>query len=558
MEEELNESLIGDIVMRTEKATPVVRDEFLEKVDMPKVGTNLHKALVGPNGKTGTKQWQEKQGVSGYNAFDCVEPPYNMDYLAKLYDASSFHAASVDAKIDNVVGLGFYFDYTPKAEKIRQRAAESGDEKKQRVEDKMNEAKDFLAKKLDNLNAEDEFDEILEKFFKDRLTLGNGYIEIGRNLDGSIGYIGHMPAKDVRIRRKRDGFVQYVNNEPIFFRNFGATDPDPFGGKGRPNELIHYKKYSPIDNYYGVPEIVSATEAIAGIKFAQRYNIDYFENKAVPRYIIKTKGVNLTLSQREQLLKFFETTIKGVSHRTILVPLPGGEGKDIEFTPVETGKQEASFQDYINLNTKIILSRHRVPQNRLGLDAGTSLAASRDADKIFKESVCRPEQRIVEKKIDKLVKELTDIFTFRLEQYSLTDEDQQSQIDERYLRHGVYTPDEVRVKRGMGPRPDGKGDEAVDTRSLTELQQAHAEKIETKRLAAQTRQANAAAKTAAATPAAKAPAKKASPAAAAKAESKAQAGQTRTRDQVRASGKTDSTGAASGRRAKGEGRAPGK
>jgi len=36
---------------------------------------------------------------------------------------------------------------------------------------------------------------------------------------------------------------------------------------------------------------------------------------------------------------------------------------------------------------------------------GISLAAARDADRTFKEGVCRPEQKIVDKKFGKVVKE---------------------------------------------------------------------------------------------------------------------------------------------------------
>ena len=43
---------------------------------------------------------------------------------------------------------------------------------------------------------------------------------------------------------------------------------------------------------------------------------------------------------------------------------------------------------------------------------------------------------------------------------TLTDEDTQSQIDERYLRMQVITPNEVRIRKGMIP-VDG-GDEMVE------------------------------------------------------------------------------------------------
>lgn len=498
---------------------------------------HIQKILANQSNTARSKQHTPRSAVSIYNIVDCIEPPYNLDHLAKLYDKSNVHAAAVDAKIDNIVGLGYYFDFNRKSDKLRQKANAKGEESRNKMENKLIDAKETLKQIIGGFNQTDEFDETLEKFLKDRFTTGNGYLEIGRTVNGDIGYVGHIPSSTMRVRRLRDGFVQYVNNEPIFFRNFGdRTTPDPFGMQKEPNEIIHYKAYSPTSTYYGVPEVISTINQIAGIEFATKYNIDYFENKAVPRYIIITKNVTVGAEVQKELLKFFETATKGTHHRSIVVPLPS-QNAEIEFKPVETGKQESSFDEYIKLNQSIILMRHRVPANRLGKSDGTSLAASRDSDKIFKEAVCRPEQRKIEQKINKIFKEFTDLFDFKLNEYSLTDEDQQSQIDERYLRWGVMTPDEVRARRGMGPRADGKGDEPVDNKSMQEAQ-----------IAAQEKMAKENAKVAANNVAG------GGPAAQSRADQKAQANQSRTRDQQRNASNPDSAGSPTGRNTKGSGR----
>jgi hypothetical protein len=103
---------------------------------------------------------------------------------------------------------------------------------------------------------------------------------------------------------------------------------------------------------------------------------------------------------------------------------------------------------------------HRVPINKIGVPEGVSLANARDADKTFKEQVCRPAQMILEKKINRIFAEKTDALILKFNELTLTDEDTQSQIDERYLRMQVITPNEVRIRKGMIPI-DG-GDEVVD------------------------------------------------------------------------------------------------
>jgi capsid portal protein len=69
----------------------------------------------------------------------------------------------------------------------------------------------------------------------------------------------------MRIRRHRDGFVQVVYNRYTYFRNFGdTTTQDQIGTDPRPNEVIHFKKYTPTNTYYGVPDTLSAKNAVAG------------------------------------------------------------------------------------------------------------------------------------------------------------------------------------------------------------------------------------------------------------------------------------------------------
>lgn len=460
---------VGNVALHTEEKESLseMKDSFKKKLTSSD-GEALAKAYRSRDGKVGSKQSVESETI--YDALGCVEPPYNLHYLAELYVTSAIHAAAIDAKVENTVGLGWQLKFSNKAERLRDKKAEASEESRDKLEAKLALDRRKLMNFINNeLNQTEEFQETLNRMGKDLQTLGNGYLEIGRTVDGKIGYVGHIPATEIRVRKKRDGFVQLAGSDVIFFRNFRGLEPNPFKNDNSPNELIHFKNYSPTNQYYGVPEIVAALDELAGIKFASRYNLEYFENKAVPRFIIKVKNMNISVEQQANLLKFFETTTKGQSHRSVIVPITGGENSDITFEPVEVGKQEGSFGDYIDSNTRTILSRHRTPQNRLGASDGTSLAASRDSDKIFKESVCRPQQLVIEKKINRIVAELTDLFDFKLEEYSLTDEKTKIEMYESMIRVGMLVPDEARTEIGYSRRPDGEGDQPMDPRALAEL-----------------------------------------------------------------------------------------
>lgn len=496
----------------------------------------LNKAYTGHE-DTGTKRTEMEGQVDAYNLFGVALPKYNLDYLAKIYEMSAPHYAAVKAKVANIAGLGFDF---VESHAVRRKLAAADEAKKERMRKQLNNIKEEMYSWLDDCNVEDTFSETLIKVWTDYETMGNGYLEIGRTLSGEVGYIGHIPASTIRIRKERDGYVQMVANRAKFFRNFGDLDKvDPIGNEARPNEIIHIKKYSPTNQYYGVPDIVAAQQAVVGNEFAARFNLDYFENKAVPRYVIVVKGATFSQTGERNLVEFFETGLKGKNHRSIYVPLPpDDEGKkaSFEMKPVEAGQQDSSFVNYRRGNLADILMAHRVPIGKVTQAEGASLAASRDADKTFKEQVCRPEQKMFEKKLNRIIGEKTDIFNLKLNELSLTDEDTQSKIDERYLRLGATTPNEVRAAKGQSPLPWGDERAQVAATAIAPEQL----KLQEKQLKVQEKAGEQAAQA------------KAQAANGAANEARAQATGNRSRDQERSANATDSAG--EGRATQGAGR----
>jgi PBSX family phage portal protein len=427
-----------------------------------KVSRELQKRFVGIDGAQ-TQQNLLQQAITGYAMFDLVQPTYNLEYLSRIYEISPYNYAAINAKVSNIVGLGFDFVETRKTNEAID--AINSDAQLERARKKLNRLRQDLHDWLEDCNEEETFKETLIKFYTDVEATGNGYLEIGRTSAGKIGYVGHIPAKTMRVRRLRDGFIQLLYGKAVFFRNFGDQEtPNPIsGGEDRPNEIIHFKKYTPMNNYYGIPDIVAAQNAMAGNEFAGKYNLDYFENKAVPRYIITVKGAKLSPESERKLLEFFQVGLKGKNHRSLYVPLPADSPDNkVEFKmePVEAGVQDSSFNTYRRSNRDEILLSHRVPINKIGTPEGINLAAARDADKTFREQVCRPAQDILEKKLNKMIAEMTDALTLKFNELTLTDEDTQSKIDERYLRMQVITPNEVRIRKGMVPI-DG-GDNVVE------------------------------------------------------------------------------------------------
>ena len=419
----------------------------------------MDSALAVQSGTGDAKSKKINPGVvyrNAYGLFDVITPPYDLYQLASYYDTSFANHAAIDAKVENTVGLGY--DFVVSQNTMMKLEDVEDVERVKKARRKIERLKIQLRDWLENLNMDESFTSIMEKVFTDVHATGNGYIEVGRTVTGDIGYIGHIPATTVRVRRMHDGFVQIIANKVVYFRNFAGINPNPITDDKRPNEIIHIKEYSPLNTFYGVPDTIAAMPSLLGDSLASQYNIDYFNNKAVPRYVVTLKGAQLSTEAEDKLFRFLQTGLKGQNHRTLYIPLPGdSDNSKVEFKmePIESGVQEGSFNLYRQQVRDDILIAHQVPLSKLGGSDSSQIAASLAQDRTFKEQVARPAQRNLEKILNKIIKEQTDILELKFNELTLTDEIAQSQILERYVKNQIMLPNEARDAINLPQRPDG-------------------------------------------------------------------------------------------------------
>jgi capsid portal protein len=227
-----------------------------------------------------------------------------------------------------------------------------------------------------------------------------------------------------------------------------------------------------------VPDVMSAISSLHGDQLATQYNIDYFGNKAVPRYVVTLKGAKLSSDAEDKMFRFLQTSLKGQSHRTLYIPLPGdSDTNKVEFDmrPIENGIQEASFKEYRKQNREDILIAHQVPLSKIGGGDSSAIAAALAQDRTFKEQVSRPAQRNLEKIINKVIREKTDVLDFKFNELTLTDEIAQSQILERYVKTQIMVPNEAREYLGLPQRPDGDDPFEMTTRQSADMRSNLAE-----------------------------------------------------------------------------------
>lgn len=460
---EKNEEIEIDIIYDEDGSLHKFLDDIEEAANDPFAKNAPDERIEKLHSQDGAgRQTKEKGAVSNYGLYKVAEPNWNQKALSKLYELCGPNGAAIDAKVSNIVGLGHRWVESRKTKE----ALEDIEDEERLAEARrtISETKGELDELLEHANEHEHFLDILEEVVTDYEATGNAYMEVGRTVNGDIGYVGRVAPETMRVRKSRDGFVQIIGDSVTFFRNFGdQSTPDPIRDRsGIINEIIHFKNYTTADDFYGVPDIIKAQEEMAGNKFAAQYNLEYFERKAVPRYALIVKGAKLSEDAEKKLIEYFRNNVKGKHHGTLYIPVPQGENGEVEvqLKAIETGTQEASFVAYFEMNRDAMFAVHRTPLTEVGIAGDVNNAMGQALAKNFKEKVVGPKQRYFERKLKPVFRELTDLVDFKLVELTLADQKTQAQIFQTFLRWDLMTINEIRTQKlGLSRVP--WGDEPV-------------------------------------------------------------------------------------------------
>ncbi len=392
--------------------------------------------VVGSEVEPGeSQQLQEDAWRTSYASGEVVEPPYNLTTLASLYETDAAHKACVDAKVTNIVGLGY-------------RLVPVGDEA-----EASEDSRQLLQHLFANCNRQMTFVEVMRGVWMDVECVGNGYVEVTRNNVGEIDGFYHVPAVTVRVRADRNGYVQIREGRRRHFRQLGAEEQVDAETGLVQNEILHFYKYTPQSNYYGVPDVIPALPALLGSKAACEYNLDFFEHNAVPRLAIVVEGAQLSDGLLGQIQHYMESELKGQSHKTLVLEAPGGDAK-VRIEPLTVGRgEEAGFINYLQHNRDQVLMVHRVPPAKVTVIEDSNRANAADQDKTFREQVVRPEQRRVEFKINSMIRNELGIndWEFRFREMDLSEELQEAEVARIYADIGAWSVNEIRAQQGLLP-----------------------------------------------------------------------------------------------------------
>lgn len=336
----------------------------------------------------------------------------------------------------------------------------------------------------------------------DLKNFGNAYVEVVRNGRGDPIELYHVPAMTVRLRRTTEEYPQggfwqmaelsrqrdastwtgedHSTPRPVvqsfsllaggcfrktFFKNYRDENEYFLDGeraegvpeeKNRASEIIHIKNYNPLSPFYGVPGYVCAISAMLGDEAAEKWNLGFFENNRIPRWVIKMTGADIPDRAKEEIKTYFLKLLKARSHVPMIIAVDD-ERCQIEFVKVETDENEGSFLAYRDRLRDEIIAAHGVPPRMLGVIPSGKLGGKGDAAKQredFKNFVVRPLQALLAGIFNQYILPDLGFKDYRLELRAFDVED--AEEHEKKVRAatglvtlGIVTPNEARQMVGV-------------------------------------------------------------------------------------------------------------
>lgn len=377
-----------------------------------------------------------------------ARPLYNPEFLASMMIQNTYHARCIKQKAADTVGLGV--NVLPI----------TSDDKNPNKDNKA-----VLTDWIKNINPEFTFTEILDKMCVDLESIGYGAIEVVRNRAGKPARFNHIPAKTVRVKLDGTGIIQKIGIKEVHFKYFGDTElrNDPISGKPQ-TEVIILHNYSPLSDWYGIPDYIPAIGAMIGNVNVRDFNINFFDNNAVPQYAVVITGGEVSEDVENIIKEHFKRHIKGNAnnHKTLVLTLP--DGVKVDFKPLQSDIKDGHFRNYRIDNRDEVIAAHGVPPSRIGVaENGTGSkvgSTAGDATEIYKNAVIDQRQEKLEKRLNRVISDdkvglgIKDWYV-KFNEIDMNDEEKQSQIDDRRLKNGSELINEQRKRRGLPDVPWG-------------------------------------------------------------------------------------------------------
>lgn len=419
---------------------------------------DIEKARKAKEQKTNTIDTDEDDFGEMYASGRVYRPTLNLKNLKAFSMENIFHTRCINQKAIDACGDWDIVTVDRKGIPV----ATEDQQKPGRHENKLY---DFFS----DCTLFDDFTFLSKQIAIDFETFGYAMVEMTRNRAGEPSRFYHMSPETCRISRylpKISGdtdqkyVVQVVNAHERIFKIYDGELPKEVDPNSRRlmTEVLMIRSYHVDGGKYGIPNWVPALKAMIGNDKVAEYNINFFNNEAVPRFAVIVKGGKLDDATQKTIKSYFQKNLKGVenSHKTLV--LSSSKNAEIKLVPLAMEMKDGSFRYYRKDNRDEVIAAHGVPPHRIQVydigDSGTISPGSLfTIDKNYKYSVIQPSQKVIAGMFNKVIRMDFKIKNKQLQfkPLDIGEEENNAEIKktiasahEKYYNMGAMTADEIR------------------------------------------------------------------------------------------------------------------
>lgn len=422
----------------------IYEDGSIESYDDMKKKKKKIKGKKGVGDVDTDKIAETRERFSGIK--DLVTPPYTMLSLTRLPLVNTFHNKCISVKAADVVGKGYRIELIEGLSKD---------------EAQIKRLQEFIREAPEKGRT---FGQIINNWVVDRLTTGNGGLEIARDAKKMPALLTHIPFYTLQVHKDNKRWCHIVGTEEVWFKRFGVKEnytkkdgkeQNKFDMKTTAHELLLLQNYTSLSSYYGIPEIISAISAIMGNKFEADYNLQFFQNMAIPRYAIIVTGGKLSTQIKRRIREYFIREIKGNAHSTLYLEIPSTESGmpdvKVDFKELDIREKDSSFRFYRKGLIEEILVANGVPPYKLGIAVLGSLGGNLGEELIdnYASGEIEPLQTEIEDMLYLATKEIAPNYMIKFNDLDIRNEEKLCEINTKYVKEAIMSRNEAREPLGL-------------------------------------------------------------------------------------------------------------
>lgn len=180
---------------------------------------------------------------------------------------------------------------------------------------------------------------LLEGVATDLLLSGNAYVQTGLSLSGEAGELWLLRPERMRLETDANGWPR-----AWLYQLGGRLQRLPVEGDRNEPGILHLKELNPLDDHMGMGALPAASEGVALLQAAGKWNRALIANAARPSgaLVLDNEGGPMTAEQFDRLATEIESGFQGAMNAGRPILLEGGlRWQSLSMTPAEMDFQKA-------------------------------------------------------------------------------------------------------------------------------------------------------------------------------------------------------------------------